>query len=103
MQEQNKPKLDPAKYTINIEPRMSPLPKPQPLSSNYLKRNNRKLTNFEFDAYTLWYHGYTVTDILQTLYAAFPMSRMRGYFDGEDAIMCVGIRLIVCDAQLTTS
>ncbi|KZV67134.1 ribonuclease H-like protein [Peniophora sp. CONT] len=100
MQEQNESKLDHTKYTINIEPRTSPLPKPRPLGRDYLNRNNRKLTNFEFDAYTLWYHGYTVTDILQTLCAAFPMSRMRGYFDGEDAIIAFIVAALRKDTSL---
>ena len=86
LQEEKGPKLDPTEYTINILPRTSPVPKPSP-GKYYFVRNNPKLSNFEFDAYTLWYHGYTASEILQTFSSMFPMQRMRGYFDGEKDIM----------------
>ncbi|VDC05018.1 unnamed protein product [Peniophora sp. CBMAI 1063] len=99
LQEQNDPTLDPSKYTINIEPRAAPPPTIPP-GKYYLERNNPRLSKFEFDAYMLWYHGYTAAEILKTFGTMFPMERMRGYFDGEGAIIAFIVAALRKDTSL---
>ncbi|KZV60237.1 ribonuclease H-like protein [Peniophora sp. CONT] len=78
----------PSEYTVNISPRASSTP-PQPQTGSYsFARSKRGSPDLAFDAYALWYYGYTVEEILRTfLNMDSEVQHMHAFLGGGDSMV----------------
>lgn len=89
LRKQNGVRLKPSEYTVNIQPRTSSERLDLERGDYHFVFNRDTMSFYEYEAYALWYHGYTVQDVLRIFCDRYTRMRRipRSFPSGQSMMM----------------